>query len=720
MEKQQRSAIRNYRRCLSVTVICTIAAVLMVLSPQILFAQAFTYYVSSDGNDKTEDGPFKTIDRSIRKIGEITRDNNSVQAITVIIREGNYPVKETLHLNWKQSPGRNCTITFKNYPNEKVRLNGGTEITGFRHLTDKKLLDRVQLPYRDSIYQIDLRALGINDFGHITNRGCPGMELFFNQQKMTPARWPNEGWALIADVPQTGELVYKGELPHMRFDLPVGKHYGRFTYAGDQPNNWSDIAGISLHGYWVWNWFDEYLAIKSIDTSLKEITIAGPHSQYGYCKEQRYYAANVLEELDRAGEWYIDRKTGVLLFWPPAPITNAKVLLSLLEGPLMQLDSANNVHIEGITFSSGRGNGIVINGGSFNTIAGCSFTNLGDVAVLIAGGNHNGIRSSDISNVALGGILLQGGDRKTLQAANNYVTNCHIHDYSEWLRTYQSGITVAGVGNHMAHNVIHNAPGSGIQLTGNEHIIEFNELHHLALETGDVGAFYMGRDWTERGNSIRYNYFHDLMGPGNHDVNAVYLDDWASGSRVTGNIFSACARGIMIGGGRDNTILNNIFLDCKIAIHVDARGLGWAKYYFDGTDSTLFKRMDAMNFSQPPYSRKYPALPRIYADEPAVAKYNLVSNNIAYHGKWIDLHNGLTFSVVQSENNLVGSPAEGPFSKKDRIVKGNPGITDPLHNDFRITTKGQKFGFKNIPYEKIGMQADAFRKDPPKSLPHKQ
>ncbi len=169
-----------------------------------MVAQALTFYVSPDGNDQTADGPFKTIDRSIRKIDEITRGNNSVQSVTVIIREGNYQVKETLHLNWKQAPGSHCTITFKNYPNEKIQLTGGTEITGFQHLTDKKLLDRVQQTYRDSIYQIDLTALGINDYGRITNRGRPGMELFFNHRKMTPARWPNEGWALIADAMRDG------------------------------------------------------------------------------------------------------------------------------------------------------------------------------------------------------------------------------------------------------------------------------------------------------------------------------------------------------------------------------------------------------------------------------------------------------------------------------------------------------------------------------------
>ena len=40
----------------------------------------------------------------------------------------------------------------------------------------------------------------------------------------------------------------------------------------------------------------------------------------------------------------------------------------------------------------------------------------------------------------------------------------------------------------------------------------------------------------------------------------------------------------MIGGGRDNRVVGNVFLDCHPAVHVDARGKGWASFWFDGRD----------------------------------------------------------------------------------------------------------------------------------------
>lgn len=151
----------------------------------------------------------------------------------------------------------------------------------------------------------------------------------------------------------------------------------------------------------------------------------------------------------------------------------------------------------------------MVKGGSGNSIAGCIIRNLGGTALVIEGGANNGITGCDIYDVASGGVSISGGDRKTLTPGGNYAVNNHIHHYSAWIRTYQSAITVGGVGNRVAHNLIHDAPHSGILLGGNENIVEYNELHTLAQQTGDVGAFYMGRDWTQRGNIIRYNYFHD-------------------------------------------------------------------------------------------------------------------------------------------------------------------------------------------------------------------
>jgi parallel beta-helix repeat protein len=186
------------------------------------------------------------------------------------------------------------------------------------------------------------------------------------------------------------------------------------------------------------------------------------------------------------------------------------------------------------------------------------------------------------------------------------------------------------------------------------------------------GPFYMGRDWTQRGNVVRYNYFHQIgRHKGGVGVQSVYLDDWSSGTLVYGNVLHEAGRGVLVGGGRNNTVENNIFVDCTPAVHVDSRGLGWAKNYFDGTTTTLTDGLKDMNYREEPYSTRYPELLTLYDDEPALAKYNVVVRNISVGGRWLDLHDKLTDKIVRVEDNLIdGDPlfvdaAKGDFRLKD-------------------------------------------------------
>ena len=102
--------------------------------------------------------------------------------------------------------------------------------------------------------------------------------------------------------------------------------------------------------------------------------------------------------------------------------------------------------------------------------------------------------------------------------------------------------------------------------------IEFNEIHHVCLETGDVGAIYTGRDWTLRGNVIRHNFIHHTGGVGMGSM-GIYLDDCVSGTQIYGNVFCKVHRAAFIGGGRDYKVENNIFVDCTPAVELDGRGL---------------------------------------------------------------------------------------------------------------------------------------------------
>lgn len=644
----------------------------------------------SDSNPGTRAKPFATLERARDAVRELdVRRHPPDGGVTVWLKGGTYVREATFELTERDSGTKACPVVYRSYEGEQARLVGGREVRRFSAVTDRAVLERLDEAARAHVRQADLRAEGISDFGKLTARGFgrPGrpaaLELFFRGAPMQLARWPNGEWAMTAGVP----------------DGPNG---GRFNYEGDRPGRWTESKDVWVHGYWTWPWADSHEKVASIDIAKREIGTEPPHGVYGYQAHKRYYALNILEELDQPGEFYVDRDSGILYFWPPDRIRRSDAWVSVMEAPLVKVSAASHVTLRGLALECCRGTAVEIVDCANVQVAGCVVRNVGGTGIIVKGGRSSGVLSCDISEIGDTGIVLDGGDRRTLTAASNYAVNNHLRRFGRWVRTYRPAILVSGVGNRVAHNLIHDAPHSAIILSGNDHVVEFNDIHHVCNETGDAGAFYMGRDWTQRGNAVRHNYFHELgsyedrhSAHGFSETMAVYLDDWTSGTLVYGNIFYRANRAVMIGGGRDNTVENNVFIECSPAIHVDARGLGWAKNYFDGTTTTLFDRFRDVNADRPPYSTRYPRLATLLEDEPAVPKGNVIARNIHTGGKWLDLH-GMQGGWVTFQDNLT---------------EGDAGFVNAEARDFRLRPDSPAFrlGFTPIPVETIGLYQDEFR-----------
>lgn len=668
-----------------------------------------SFYVASDGKDNnpgTKRKPFATLKQARNAIRELKRKNNGqlpLGTITVWIRGGIYFFSQSLKFKPEDSGTVNSPIVYRAYRNEKVHLIGGQEVTGFKPISEPHIRKRIEPTIRSKIKQVNLKKLGITDFGELLPgglwKGFPPqsrnyLELFFQEKPMQLARWPNKGWTTIAGVP-----------------VPKGR---KFTYKGSRPERWSDIDGIMVHGYWKWDWADSYERVKAINTLTKEVTTDAP-GVYGYSAGKRYYFLNILEELDEPGEWYLDRKTGILYFWPPASLSRKEVYISILKTPLLSLHNVSYVTIRNLIVECTRGAGVEIVGGAHNLIAGCTIRNTGTVGVSIGtyiqdamrwppdttfnynGGTDNGVVGCDIYHTGEGGIALTGGNRKTLTPGKNFAVNNYLYDCSRIGRTFRPAIFLLGVGNYVAHNLIHSLPHIAILLAGNEHLIEYNRIHHVGMETRDAGAIYTGRDWSQRGTIIRYNFLSNI---GRKDINGVYLDDFTSGITVFGNIFYKVSwAAVLLGGGRDNIIENNIFIDCNPAVWIDARGIIWSKNCFDGTNNVLFDRLDAVNYTQPPYSLRYPRLLNVLNDEPALPKNNKIVGNICSGGQWLKLLHG----------------AEKFVTIKDNLLQVDPGFVSARKLNFQLksTSPAYRLGFKRIPMEKIGLQRDEFRQTMP-------
>jgi len=667
-------------------------------------AAAADFYVATNGNDSWSgkltspnrartDGPFATLERAREEIRKMKQAGAlPAGGVAVEVRGGVYERQRPFELTAEDAGTADAPIVYRARRGEEVRLVGGKAVTGWKPVTDPAVLSRLDESVRGKVLQADLRALGITNFGQVTT---DRLELFFQDKPMTLARWPNEGFVRIVDVRGKTPVDVRGT---------KGTVEGVFTYEGDRPKRWVGEKDLWVHGYWFWDWSDQRQKVASIDTEQRIISTAPPYHHYGYRKGQWFYAFNLLAELDAPGEWYLDRETGVLYFYPPAPIEKGKAVISILP-TLITMKETSHITLRGFTLEAARGTAITMGGGTQNQIVGCTIRNVGSLAVRVDGGTQNAVIGCDIYGTGDGGIVLNGGDRKTLTPAGHLAENNHIHDYGRWNRMYTPAISLNGVGNRAAHNLIHDAPHQAMAFSGNDHLIEFNEIHNVCTESNDAGAIYSGRDWTWRGTVIRYNYFHHITGFEGRGCVGVYLDDMLCGTEIYGNVFYQVTRAAFIGGGRDCTIENNIFVDCKPAVHVDARALGWAGYHAqmwiqEGKEKGT---LSGTLYNQPPYSTKYPQLPNILNEDPAAPRGNVIARNICVGGRWDEIE----------------GKARPMIEFKDNLLDQDPHFVDAAKLNFQLRddSPAYQLGFKRIPIEKIGLYKDDRRASYPVSHP---
>ena len=645
-------------------------------------------YVAPNGNDawsgrhaepRDHDGPLATLEHARDEIRRLKKQGPLPAGVIVEIRGGVYELARPLELSAQDSGTEDAPIVYRARPGEEVRLVGGVQVKDFKPVTDPNVLSRLEEPTRGRVLQANLKALGVTDFGEVAT-GNNRLEVFFQDRPMTLARWPNEGFVHM------GELV--GGAPHRIHGIP-GDKIGRFVYEGDRPKRWIQEKDIWLHGYWFWDWADQRQKVESIDTAQHVIALAPPYHHYGYRKGQWYYALNLLSELDRPGEWYLDRSSGILYFWPPAPLDQGKALVSVMPH-LVRMTDVSHVTLLGLILEACRGSAVLVRDGTGVQIVGCTIRNVGSWAVEMSG-RHSRVVGCDIYETGDGGIVLHGGDRKTLTPAGLVAENNHIHHYSRWNRISRPAVSLDGVGHRAAYNLIDNAPHQAIFFSGNDHLIEFNEIHSVCYESNDAGAIYAGRNWTMRGTVIRYNYFHHISGFEGRGCVGVYLDDQFCGTEIFGNLFYQVTRAAMIGGGRDCTIDNNVFVDCVPATHVDARGLGWAASGRAGLENDL----TAMPYRDPLWAGRYPKLVKILEEDPMAPRNNRIARNICVRGRWGDFE----------------AKAKPLVTFQDNLLDRDPRFVDPDHLNFQLKddSPAWKLGFRRIPLEKIGLYQDPSR-----------
>lgn len=694
---------------------------LFLLLPFSLFGcgGSLTVFVSPDGNDQNDgsiNSPYLSAQKALSEV-RMNKSKAPKKEFAINFREGTYRIDDSLALDSLMSG-----ISIEAYKNEKVIFSGGVSISN-EFIKQSRSHHSIDTP-KGTVWEVNLKDAAITDFGKLRNVGFsrpygPSWgEIFVNGKPMHLAQWPNGSM-----IPM-GKVLDAGSKPR---DNDFANKGGVIQYDSLRVDRWIDEKNPWMAGYFNAGFADDMVKIESIDTSSKTITTSEA-TLYGFAHGHpwhTWYGVNILSELDAPGEYYIDRDSGELYFIAPdEEVTSLE--FSILETPFITMDNAKNVLIKGISFQTSRGMGISLVNSEGVTIEGCSFTNLGSLGIAVGmgiepfkdyrhegigtpqehvvgslqqhlysnttynrkGGKNNTIIDCEFYNLGAGGVSLGGGNRLTLESGNNKVENCRFHDITRIEKTYRPAVHLTGVGNIIRNCEMYDLPSMAILMHGNNHLVEYNYIHDVCMDAEDMGAFYYGRNPSERGTVLRYNYFENI--PDVYNTSAVYHDDAACGLIVTGNIFNHAGKLFsLIGGGSDNIYTNNIFLNGKQGVRIGNRLETWAKWLLD-EDGLFQKRLEEVNYQQPPYSNEYPSMIN-YFDKVHQPTGNSVSGNLFVNMEEV-LHGEKEWAGWNSDNVVTEKSIEVEYSESGDVSFSDKELVYDLIPEL-----------KSIPLDKIGL-----------------
>jgi Right handed beta helix region len=635
---------------------------------------AVRLYVSPGGSDHADGSqakPFATLVRARDALRTLKRTNGGSLAkggAQVLIGGGAFYVEQPFKLEAEDSGTAEAPVVYQAEPGQRPVFAGGLAIRGWTAIRDDAVRARLDPAVCDKVLEADLKANGISNWGDPTVlKHRP--ELFADGVPQTLARWPNEGFVKTGDVLGQDLIKEGGSIR--------GCRDGAFLFLEDRPTRWLDEADVRLYGYWFWDWSEDFQKVAAIDPEKRSFTLARPYSNYGYRRDQRYYAVNVLRELDRPGEWYLDRSGGKIYWLPPEGSNSAKdaTVLSVCEQPFFVLENVSHVLLLGLTLQEGRGDAIHVHGGGDCLVAGCTLQRFGGDALVIQGGRHHGVFGCDMRTLGCGAMRIDGGDRHSLVRGEHFVENCTVSDISRLKRTYAPAVHLDGCGNRVAHNLFQRIPSSAIRIEGNDHLVELNHVRDVVQESDDQGGIDMFGNPLYRGVVIRWNRWSDIRGGTQCGAAAIRLDDMISGTAVFGNIFERCGAvlfgAVQIHGGKENLVDGNVFIGCQAGLSFSR----WNEARWRQAVEPFLKEAAAE-----PYVTRYPDLARLQS----AANVNDISRNLASNCRNAFLRDGGT------ERSVLNRTADAPVN------------LDTLSSENTSDPKLRELLFPPIPVGEIG------------------
>ncbi|MFH1920527.1 MAG: right-handed parallel beta-helix repeat-containing protein [Planctomycetota bacterium] len=648
--------------------------------------------------DKT-DGPLATLQGARDAIRRLKTAGPLEKPIRVLVRGGTYRVTEPIVFAAEDSGSEQAPVTYAAWPGEKPVVSSGVTISGWKKEADGPLWTTIVPTVKEGKWYF--------------------RQLFVDGRRATPARFPNDDFFRSGGpgVPYTDHGAARGDTKVKR----------SIHFQGDDLKPWSNLDDAVVVVYH--SWTASRHRIQSLDAEKKLVEFTAPSGwPMGYWeKNQRYYVEFVREGLDAPGEWYLDRNTGVLTYYPrPGEDMAAAEVVAPVAEELLRLEGdpaagklVQHVRFEGLSFqhtawtmpeaetvdgqaAAGLATAAVHARGARHCLFhNCEIAHTGGYALWLQfGSKENRVDQCHIHDLGAGGVRLGETslpEEPELQTEKNEVHNSFIHNGGN---VYHAGIGVwigRSSHNRVHHNDICDFLYTGVSVgwswgyaasTAHHNQIEHNHIHHLGWgQLSDMGGIYcLG---LAPGTQLRYNRIHDVLSYA-YGGWGLYTDEGSTGILMENNVVYRVKDGAFHQHyGRENIVRNNV-----LALSAT---FGQIRRSREEEHSSFTVERNII------YSNGVPMLGGNWSN----GNYKLESN--CYwdaSGQAPTFPGGITLAQWQEK----GFDA--------RSVVADPKFTDPANLDFSLApdSPALALGFKPIDTSQIGLVGPAEWVDLPKRV----